>query len=167
MKTRPTQFGVRENTASSRRHASRLAVNSSSPQPAKAIELLQEEATLAPSEIGNVEVCDLPLTETNGATVGKGKKPYHLPKLADIKALNHTAMVKGFSPRSTSAVNFEPLLDVTEAAKLLRIHPKTLRTKARCGEIPGIQIGRVWRFRASALDRWLESVAGSQQTPVG
>ena len=29
---------------------------------------------------------------------------------------------------------FEPLLDVAEAAKLLRIHPKTLRAKARRGD---------------------------------
>ena len=55
---------------------------------------------------------------------------------------------------------FEPLLDVAEAAKLLRIHPKTLRVKARRGVIPAIQIGRVWRFRASALNRWLDEIAG-------
>ena len=55
---------------------------------------------------------------------------------------------------------FEPLLDVSEAAKLLRIHPKTLRVKARRGVIPAIQIGRVWRFRASALNRWLDEIAG-------
>jgi excisionase family DNA binding protein len=54
---------------------------------------------------------------------------------------------------------FEPLLDVAEAAKLLRIHPKTLRVKARRGVIPAIQIGRVWRFRASALNRWLDDIA--------
>lgn len=54
---------------------------------------------------------------------------------------------------------FEPLLDVGEAAKLLRIHPKTLRVKARRGVIPAIQIGRVWRFRASALNRWLDEIA--------
>ena len=53
---------------------------------------------------------------------------------------------------------FEPLLDVAEAAKLLRIHPKTLRVKARRGVIPGVQIGRVWRFRASALNRWLDEI---------
>src|SRR5258708_30771689 len=51
---------------------------------------------------------------------------------------------------------FEPLLDVAEAAKLLRIHPKTLRLKARCGVIPGIRFGRLWRFRASALNRLLK-----------
>ena len=54
---------------------------------------------------------------------------------------------------------FEPLLDVTEAAKLLRIHPKTLRTKARQGEIPAKQIGKLWRFRASVLNEWLDSIA--------
>jgi excisionase family DNA binding protein len=54
---------------------------------------------------------------------------------------------------------FEPLLDVTEAARLLRIHPKTLRTKARQGEIPAKQVGKLWRFRASALNEWLDSIA--------
>ena len=68
MKTRPTQFGVRENTASSRQHAPRLAASSSSPQPATAVELLQEEAAASASGMGNVEVFDLPLTEANGAT---------------------------------------------------------------------------------------------------
>jgi excisionase family DNA binding protein len=50
---------------------------------------------------------------------------------------------------------FEPLLDSTEAAALLRIHPKTLQRMARDGEIAGIQIGRLWRFRASVLNSWL------------
>lgn len=55
--------------------------------------------------------------------------------------------------------DFEPLLDVVEAAKLLRIHPKTLRSKARHGEIPAKQIGKLWRFRASALNHWLDTIA--------
>jgi len=50
---------------------------------------------------------------------------------------------------------FEPLLDSNEAASLLRIHPKTLQRMARNGEIAGIQIGRLWRFRASVLNSWL------------
>ncbi len=60
--------------------------------------------------------------------------------------------------RVESDSDFEPLLDVVEAAKLLRIHPKTLRMKARCGIIPGIRFGRLWRFRASALNRWLKKI---------
>ena len=51
--------------------------------------------------------------------------------------------------------SFEPLLDSTEAAALLRIHPKTLQRMARNGEIAGIQIGRLWRVRTSVLNSWL------------
>ncbi len=50
---------------------------------------------------------------------------------------------------------FEQLLDSDEAAALLRIHPKTLQKMARTGVISGVQIGRVWRFRASTLNAWL------------
>ena len=54
---------------------------------------------------------------------------------------------------------FEPLLDSEEAAALLKIHPKTLQKLARHGEVDAIQIGKLWRFRASALNRWLEKIA--------
>ena len=57
---------------------------------------------------------------------------------------------------STSSGEFEQLLDSSEAASLLRIHPKTLQKMARNGEIAGIQIGRLWRFRASILNSWLD-----------
>ncbi len=49
----------------------------------------------------------------------------------------------------------EPLLNAEQAARLLSIHPKTLKRMAASGEIPGMQIGKLWRFRASVLDRWL------------
>jgi excisionase family DNA binding protein len=61
--------------------------------------------------------------------------------------------------RARGESDFESLLDVTEAAKLLRIHPKTLRNKARRGVVPGVQVGRLWRFRASALNEWLDEIA--------
>lgn len=54
---------------------------------------------------------------------------------------------------------FEPLLDSDEAAALLKIHPKTLQKLARAGKVEAIQIGKLWRFRASALNRWLEQIA--------
>ena len=50
---------------------------------------------------------------------------------------------------------FEPLLDSTEAAALLRIHPKTLKRMARRGEIQARRVRRFWRFRASDLNDWL------------
>src|SRR5579863_9472052 len=54
-------------------------------------------------------------------------------------------------------LTFEPVLDSEEAAALLHIHPKTLQRLARNGEIPGFRIGKLWGFRASALNQWLES----------
>ena len=58
-------------------------------------------------------------------------------------------------PSRSPAIEFEPLLDVVEAAALLRMHPNTLRMKARLGEIPGRHIGKYWRFRISDLNEWL------------
>jgi excisionase family DNA binding protein len=53
-------------------------------------------------------------------------------------------------------LTFEQLLDSGEAAALLKIHPKTLQKMARNGEITGVQVGRLWRFRASVINEWLE-----------
>jgi excisionase family DNA binding protein len=55
----------------------------------------------------------------------------------------------------------EPLLDTDEAAAIMRIHPQTLQKLARRGVIRAIQIGKVWRFRASTLEEWIqEKLAG-------
>ena len=49
----------------------------------------------------------------------------------------------------------EPLVDANRAAELLKLHPKTVKRMAKLGILPGIKIGRVWRFRESALDAWM------------
>jgi excisionase family DNA binding protein len=56
----------------------------------------------------------------------------------------------------TNAFAAEPLLDSNQAAAILKIHPKSLQRMARRGEIRALQIGRVWRFRASVLDEWIQ-----------
>ncbi len=76
------------------------------------------------------------------------------PQPAEIRSTHKKQVL-----RARGESDFESLLDVTEAAKLLRIHPKTLRNKARRGVIPGVQVGRLWRFRASALNEWLDEIA--------
>lgn len=55
----------------------------------------------------------------------------------------------------------EPLINADEAAKILGIHEKTVRQMARAGELPGMKLGREWKFRASALDRWINSALQS------
>lgn len=47
------------------------------------------------------------------------------------------------------------ILTLDEAAAYLRVHPRTLRTKASEGEVPAAKIGRVWRFHREQLERWL------------
>ena len=74
--------------------------------------------------------------------------------------MNHNGVVRNpMGPRIVAEEEFEPLLDSEEAAALLKIHPKTLQKMARRGEVVAMHIGRLWRFRASALNRWLEKVA--------
>ena len=62
---------------------------------------------------------------------------------------------------STGAFSPEPLLDSDQAAAIMRIHPKTLQKMARRGEIRALQIGKVWRFRASVLDEWIQQQLAS------
>jgi excisionase family DNA binding protein len=53
---------------------------------------------------------------------------------------------------------FEPWLDSDEVAKLMGVHPETVKRRARTGEIPGIKIGKLWRFRASALELYVRKM---------
>ena len=55
----------------------------------------------------------------------------------------------------------EPLLDTDQAAAIMRVHPKTLQRYARQGLVRGFQLGTMWRFRATDIDRWIsERLAG-------
>jgi excisionase family DNA binding protein len=142
---------MRENPASDRRHGSRPAALAKTSSHLVRDEDSETHGTVALSEQRFVGTHSFTSAATNSAAtverlgernepVSAGRRPYQVP-------LN-----------TLSEVEFEPLLDVIDAAKLLRIHPKTLRAKAGRGIIPGIQIGRVWRFRASMLNRWLEGM---------
>ena len=60
------------------------------------------------------------------------------------------------TPVSQPFPHFERLVDSREAAALLQIHPKTLQRLARKGEIRAMRIGKLWRFRASDLNAWVD-----------
>jgi excisionase family DNA binding protein len=55
---------------------------------------------------------------------------------------------------------YEPIWDSLDAARYLRVHPRTITRMAKRGEIPAIHLGRLWRFRKADLDAWLEARAG-------
>jgi hypothetical protein len=85
MKDAPTQFEMRENTASSRRHASRPATRASSGAIGEA-ELVENEAAATESRTPRVEVFDLPLTESTGVTGKEGKAGNQLLTVDEIAA---------------------------------------------------------------------------------
>ena len=60
--------------------------------------------------------------------------------------------------RPPQCVGFVPdrLLQPDEAAAIIQIHPKTLQRFAREGVIRGIHIGKLWRFRASEIEEWIQ-----------
>ena len=49
----------------------------------------------------------------------------------------------------------EPLLDASEAARLLRVPRSTLYELVRSRGLPHVRIGRGLRFTRSGLSRWL------------
>ncbi len=55
----------------------------------------------------------------------------------------------------------ELLLDSHEAAAVLGVHPRTLQRMAHRGQIAGVQVGKLWRFRASALAEWIDHAIAS------
>src|SRR5262249_3605333 len=72
MKDAPTQLDLRENTASSRRHASRSATHPATKTIGDA-ELVEDEAAATESRIPSSKVFNLSLTESTEAT-GKKKR---------------------------------------------------------------------------------------------
>lgn len=50
-----------------------------------------------------------------------------------------------------------------EISEMFQVPIRTIHALARQGKIPGIKIGRLWRFRPEDIWRWIES--GYQKTP--
>lgn len=56
-----------------------------------------------------------------------------------------------------AANSIEPLLDSKQVGQVLGIHPKVVERMAKRGELPALKVGKFWRYRASALDAWINS----------
>jgi excisionase family DNA binding protein len=84
--------------------------------------------------------------------------PEKTPSAAAADAEHSRTRLQAFP---TNAFAAEPLLDSDQAAAILKIHPKTLQRMARRRDIRALQIGKVWRFRASVLDEWIQQQLAS------
>jgi excisionase family DNA binding protein len=59
-------------------------------------------------------------------------------------------------PSSVPTTTPERLLDSDEAAAIMNCHPKTLQKLARKGVVRGVHVGKLWRFRASVIEEWIQ-----------
>lgn len=73
----------------------------------------------------------------------------------------HGAVEHQRKPVASETFVPEPLLDTDQAAAIMRVHPKTLQRYARQGLVRGFQLGTMWRFRASDIDRWISEQLAS------
>ena len=47
------------------------------------------------------------------------------------------------------------IMNTDELAKYLKLNPDTIRRQAEKQIIPGVRIGRVWRFPKEMIDAWI------------
>ena len=59
------------------------------------------------------------------------------------------------------------VMTIEEVAKYLRIPRSSLYKLAQEGKIPCQKVGRHWRFRKEAIDRWLEEGPGEGKDGKG
>jgi PTS system nitrogen regulatory IIA component len=50
----------------------------------------------------------------------------------------------------------EALMDIRQVAAYLQINEATAYNWAQRGKLPGIKLGRIWRFRRDDIDTWLD-----------
>ena len=58
--------------------------------------------------------------------------------------------------------NFPEVLTIQETSKYLRIPVSSLYKLAQEGRIPCQKVGRHWRFRREAIERWLEETPSNK-----
>jgi excisionase family DNA binding protein len=142
MKDAPTQLDMRENTASSRRHASRRAMSDSLRQfdPSHSTESSDER--IQELKLSTRETFELSLTDPDKEATGGGET-----------ATTASQQLLGERKR----LSVERPLTCEEAAAFVRVHPKTVKRMARSGDLPGhFRFGR-WFFYASELDCWMRT----------
>jgi excisionase family DNA binding protein len=75
---------------------------------------------------------------------------------SDLYGATDSNPLKKKPPASVGTFTPERLLDSDEAAKIMNVHPKTLQKLARKGIVRGLHVGKLWRFRASTIEDWIQ-----------
>jgi excisionase family DNA binding protein len=127
MKPRPTQFSVRENTASTRQHASRLAVNPLVQEQEIGFGSTQVEVQ-PPSDSLSVETLHLPLSaRANEASGVEWRESNQLLTVKEVASLLHVPVSWVYG-----------------------------RMRKRTSErLPGYRLGKYWRFCEEEIRDWV------------
>jgi len=59
------------------------------------------------------------------------------------------------------------VLTIEELSVYLKIPKSTLYKLVREGKVPSQKVGRHWRFRKKAIDRWLDETRAEEPKPEG
>lgn len=60
----------------------------------------------------------------------------------------------------------EKLLTLEEAAGYLDIHPGTLYRWARANRLPAVKMGRVWRFKKTKIEEWIDKLPNNNKNII-
>jgi excisionase family DNA binding protein len=150
MKDAPTQLDIRENTASSRPHASRAAIHDSFRQfgPLRPTEpFVKSTQELGPATKATFE---LSLRDSGEEATGRG---------------DGETIASELPIEQSNRLSVERPLTCEEAADFVRVHPRTVKRMARAGKVPAhFRFGR-WYFYASELDCWMRMELHSTRHP--
>src|SRR5687767_9952308 len=81
-------------------------------------------------------------------------------KVTELEAIIHRAI------ESRLGAPPDEILTTEDAAKLLKLDPKTVSRRAKGGTIPAYPLGSEWRYKRSELLHWVTSKqAGSKRPP--
>ena len=56
----------------------------------------------------------------------------------------------------------DEMLTIEDVAAYLKLKPQTIYKWAQTGKIPGAKFGKEWRFRRSAIEKWIDRQISSQ-----
>ena len=98
--------------------------------------------------------CRTASTTQNAATISRLCEALFV-RIRSNMFLRDAIEEKQVNSQYSRTLQCEPLIDAKRAGILLKFHPKTVKRLAKEGVLPGIKIGRVWRFRESSLDAWM------------
>ncbi|MBK9187702.1 MAG: helix-turn-helix domain-containing protein [Phycisphaerales bacterium] len=67
-----------------------------------------------------------------------------------------------FGSAKSPASSTPDVMTVEQLADYLQISRSTLYKLAQEGKVPGQKVGKHWRFRKDAIDRWLDDKSSAQ-----